>query len=391
MAITLAASKLTDPAHGIARIRWQQRHIHVPERRADPATSDSFMYEACDSHGACDLGVVTLTIGNNAIDHAPIVVDDAMQVTPNPPGNSTDALIGDLIVPSSVLDNDIDPDAGDSLTVGKVGGLLNASGTIAVNADGSFSYQNTVPSATSDMLLYQACDQMKACTAGAITISITNGPLDQLPIAMDDAIEVAPHGSTSSILGDAVVPNSVLHNDHDPDSQVLVAHLISAPAHGHVTLDPAGTFTYFNDDPNAGPDSWQYEACDPDGACVAATVSVTINAAAPTVTCTLPAQVDSVGDAVSIDLSLLFAPPAGQSLTYSGGNFPPSLSILGSLLTGTLQTSDLPNSPYHSTLKATTAPGGVSASENVTFQVLPTGEILFRNGFEDPSQQSACQ
>ena len=116
-------------------------------------------------------------------------------------------------------------------------------------------------------------------------------------------------------------------------------------------------------------------------------MSVTINASAPTVSCVLPTQVDKVGDAVTLDLSLLFTPPSGQSLTYSATNPPPPLSIIGSLLTGILSTSGT----YTSALNATTVPGGVSASENVTFQVLPAGDILLRNGFDDPSQAQACQ
>jgi Ethanolamine utilization protein EutJ (predicted chaperonin) len=109
---------------------------------------------------------------------------------------------------------------------------------------------------------------------------------------------------------------------------------------------------------------------------------------APTVSCVLPRQVDIVGDTVNLDLSLLFAPPPGQSLSYSGTNLPPSLSIVGSLLAGTLQASDVPGSPYAATLQATT--GAASVSENVIFQVLPSGEILLRNGFDGVSSVPPC-
>lgn len=154
---------------------------------------------------------------------------------------------------------------------------------------------------------------------------------------------------------------------------------------GHVTLNTDGTFVYVNTNPAA--DSWQYEACDSSGACVAATVSVTINQQAPTVSCVLPKQVDVVGDAVSIDLSLLFTPPAGQSLSYSATNPPPTLSIIGSLLSGTLTTSGT----YTSALNATTVPGGASASENVIFEVLPAGDILLRDGFDAGTTSQPCQ
>ena len=115
-----------------------------------------------------------------------------------------------------------------------------------------------------------------------------------------------------------------------------------------------------------------------------------IVATAPSVLCMLGTEVAVVGDTANLDLSLLFAPPAGDTLTYSATNLPPSLSITGSLLTGTLQASDLPSSPYASTLKATTVLGGASAAEDVAFVVLPLGEILLRDGFDGPDAGPSC-
>jgi VCBS repeat-containing protein len=278
------------------------------------------------------------------------------------------------------------------LSAAKVGGLLNASGAVTLQSDGKFTYQNTDPSIATDLFLYEACDEEGACKAGVVSITISNDPMDLPPIATDDAIEVAPNGSTSTIVGDPNTVDSVLDNDSDPDAgDALVAHLINPPTNGDITLNTNGTFTYVNTNSNAATDELQYETCDSQGACVAATVSVVMNQNAPTVTCVLPRQVDVVGDTVNLDLSLLFTAPAGQSLTYSADNLPMSLSIVGSLLSGILQASDVPGSPYASTLRATTVPGNVSATENVIVQVLPTGEIIFRNSFDDGTASQPCQ
>jgi hypothetical protein len=65
------------------------------------------------------------------------------------------------------------------------------------------------------------------------------------------------------------------------------------------------------------------------------------------------------------------------------------------LLTGTLQPNDAPPAPpytYAGVLTATSVPGSLSASENVTFQVLPTGEVLLRDGFDGGQVvQPPCQ
>lgn len=213
---TLTATKLTDPSHG----NLVQFNVDgtFKYQNTSSASTDSFLYQACDSFGACDLGVVTITIGNGLMDSPPVVVDDAIQVTPNPPGNTSNTLVGDLNIPSSVLDNDSDPDLADVLTATKMSGLLNASGTLTFNADGTFSYQNTDPSVSTDSFFYEACDESMACMPGIVSITVTNNPPDSPPIAMNDAILVGGNGTANTLVGDPNVPNSVLDNDSDPDS-----------------------------------------------------------------------------------------------------------------------------------------------------------------------------
>jgi uncharacterized repeat protein (TIGR01451 family) len=380
---TLLASKLSEPSHGTATIGPDGAFSYQNDGN-DPATSDSVVYQICDPAGACDAATVTIAIGLATSNHAPVVVDDAMQVAP---GGMTDVLIGDNAVPNRVIDNDSDPDD-DPLTATKTSGLLYGSGTLIFNADASLSYQNDAASpATSDSFLYAACDDRHACTPGIVTITIASGPPDQAPSAADDAIEVGPHGTAVTLVGGA---SSVLSNDTDPDpgqTATLTAHLTRAPWNGHVTLNSDGTFVYVNDDPSSGFDSFEYETCDEAHACDGGAVAITIVSGVPTVTCILPSQLNIVGDAVNFDLSLLFAPPANDTLSYSVTSAPPTLSIIGPLLTGTLDTAGT----FVSTLKATAVAGGGSASEQVEFRVLPAGDILLRNGFDSGSPPPPCQ
>ncbi|HEY6894114.1 MAG TPA: Ig-like domain-containing protein, partial [Rhodanobacteraceae bacterium] len=378
----LTATKLSDPAHGTVALQADGTFSYQNDP-VDPATSDGFLYEVCDPHGACDLGIVTITIGNGPPNTPPTVVDDAVQVAP---GQQADTLIGDLHVPASVLDNDTDAD-GEPLTA-KASDLVSGSGTLVFHPDGTFVYDNDPANpATSDSVLYQACDARGACKAGLISITITSGALDRLPSAQNDAIDVAAHGTATSLVGGAT---RLTANDTDPDpgeTAMLVAHVISAPTNGHVTIHADGTFAYVNDDPALGSDQFAYEACDPEGACDAATVVVTIDTTAPAVTCVLPTQVAVVGDTVNLDLAPLFAPPAGDTLTYGVTNPPPTLSIIGSLLGGTLNTAGT----FISTLSANAVIGGGTASEDVEFQVLPVGDLLLRDGFDGGASGLPCQ
>jgi len=327
---------------------------------------------------------ITDVIDGPGVENAPpIVVDDAIQLVP---GGTSTVLIGGA---DSVLANDSDPD-GDALDAT----LLTppSSGTLTFNADGTFSYENTeLPSPTSDSFEYQACDVHDICTNGLVTVTITDNPTNDLPHAADDAVEVAPGGVANVLIGGA---SSVLANDNDLDGDILSATLLSTTHHGVLTFSADGTFTYANDvtDPAAG-DSFLYEACDTQGACDAAEVTIAVSQALPVVNCILSTQVHEVGDAVLLDLSLLFTAPQGQGLSYDADGLPLSLSVNAGtgLLTGTLVSGDVIGSPYLSSLMATTVPGNATASEGVNFVVLASDEILLRNGFDLPGAGQPCQ
>jgi hypothetical protein len=72
---------------------------------------------------------------------------------------------------------------------------------------------------------------------------------------------------------------AVLANDTDPDGDPLSVGAVSQPAHGTATANPDGTITYLPDPDFAGTDSFTYQACDPDGLCDTATVTITVSPA----------------------------------------------------------------------------------------------------------------
>jgi VCBS repeat-containing protein len=71
----------------------------------------------------------------------------------------------------------------------------------------------------------------------------------------------------------------VLANDHDTqDADSLAASLVQRPAHGQVTLDADGSFTYTPADGFSGTDTFTYQADDGSDYSAPATVSVTVAA-----------------------------------------------------------------------------------------------------------------
>ena len=116
----------------------------------------------------------------------------------------------------------------------------------------------------SDELTFVVTDDRGGTATGTVEIAVT--PANDAPVARDDA------GAADE---NEPVTVAVLANDDDVDGDALSARLAAGPAHGAATCS-ATACTYRPESNFAGSDSFSYEACDPSGACDAATVTVEV-------------------------------------------------------------------------------------------------------------------
>src|SRR5207244_1921899 len=91
------------------------------------------------------------------------------------------------------------------------------------------------------------------------TVSITVTPVNDAPVANGDSATVA-EGGTVTVLDSTAA--SVLANDTDAEGNTLTATKLSDPAHGSVTLNANGTFSYSHDGSETTSDSFTYKTCD---------------------------------------------------------------------------------------------------------------------------------
>ncbi len=249
----LTVSIVNQPEHGTVTLNPDGSFVYTPEANFNGV--DGFSYLASDGTGDSEVASVTITV--NAVNDEPVGAED-VYATDEDTALTIDAAGG-------VLANDTDAD-GEELTATLVTGP--ASGTLTLNADGSFTYTPNVDFNGSDTFTYSVSDG--ALTSEA-TVTITVNPVNDAPLAVEDAYTV---DEDVALTIDAA--GGVLANDTDVEGDALSAAVVSGPANGTLTLNADGSFSYT---PNAdfnGSDTFTYSVSD--GALTSeATVTITVN------------------------------------------------------------------------------------------------------------------
>ena len=208
---------------------------------------------------------------------APLARPDTFSTPANTPLN---------VAAPGVLANDDNPSAA-PLSAVLVDGPDH--GTLALRANGSFTYTPAAGYLGADSFTYRAGNGQNSNVA-TVTLTITPRP----PTAVDDQYMVAL-GETLT-----VAAPGVLGNDQNPGGAPLTAILVEPPVDGALTLAADGSFTYTPAVDLGGQDSFSYRA---DNGLVSNVATVVI------------AIVDPDGPPVAVDDS--YTTPAGQTLTVA--------------------------------------------------------------------------
>src|SRR5207302_1287023 len=147
--------------------------------------------------------VATVTITVQAVNDAPVAVNDAYSV-------NEDTVLS--VAPPGVLANDTDVD-GDRLTA--ILDRKTGHGGMSVNADGSFRYLGATNFNGTDSFTYKANDGAADSTPATVTLTVQ--AVNDAPVAVNDAYSI----NEDTVL--SVGAPGVLANDTDVDGDRLTA------------------------------------------------------------------------------------------------------------------------------------------------------------------------
>ncbi|MFT5366863.1 MAG: putative repeat protein (TIGR01451 family), partial [Candidatus Latescibacterota bacterium] len=209
---------------------------------------DTFTYTVSDGQGGTATGTVQITV--TPANDVPTVVDDAIQVQEDTEGT----------VPVLANDSDID---GDALTVVSV--TQGATGAVSVANDSTVSYTPNGNFTGEDTFTYTVSDGQGGTATGTVQVTVT--PVNDVPILLDDAIEM---------VSDALGEIPVIVNDVDADGDTLTVVAVTQGSNGTVSIGDGSTVSYVPNDNFSGEDTFTYTVSDGKGGTATATVVVSV-------------------------------------------------------------------------------------------------------------------
>ncbi|MBT9599367.1 MAG: tandem-95 repeat protein, partial [Vitreoscilla sp.] len=234
------------PAHGTVVVNADGTFTYTPA--ANYNGPDSFTYTLTDADGDVSTATVTLNVGS--VDDLPVAANDTFAATE------------DTVLNGSLGANDtLSGDGGNAFALG----TGPAHGTVVVNADGTFTYTPAANYNGPDSFTYTLTDADGDVSTATVTLNV--GAVDDLPVASND---------TFAATEDTVLSGSLGSNDTLSGDGGNTFALGTGPAHGTVTVNADGTFTYTPAANYNGPDSFTYTLTDADGDVSTATVTLNV-------------------------------------------------------------------------------------------------------------------
>ncbi|WP_306133270.1 Ig-like domain-containing protein [Roseivivax marinus] len=244
---TLSVVQVSGAAHGTA-VASGATIVYTPD--ANYFGSDSLTYRLSD--GTAQSSAVTVDITVTPVNDAPIAVEDT--------GTTIAEDGGSVQVMPLANDSDIE---NDPLTLLGLGTPLFGTATFSVS---TVTYTPDPDAFGAETFTYRVGDGQGGVSTGTIRIDVT--PVNDAPVAVDDAGQVTPEDTPLLI--------DVLANDTDPDPGPLSIASFVQPSTGTVSLSEGKLLFTPDKDFNGGPVTFSYTVRDEEGETDEGEVSVLV-------------------------------------------------------------------------------------------------------------------
>ena len=256
--------------------------------------TDSFTYTIADGQGGTDSATVRVTVEAN---QGPTANNDSFTL-------STATTL-------AVLDNDTDPNPGDTLSVIGIGSQANAvAGTVALTGGNVIYIPNasaaTGATATNDSFTYTISDISGNTSTASVSVTV-GGP--QPPVANPDSV-TATQGTTQTLSA------GLTSNDSDPNGDAFSIVGVTAPTSGGTTNITSGQVIY-NAPTFVGTDTFIYSISDGTGT-DSASVTVSVIAGSATPVANNDYAIAIASTSVTIPVLLSDSDPNGDTLSITG-------------------------------------------------------------------------
>ncbi|MCP4538167.1 MAG: tandem-95 repeat protein [Chloroflexi bacterium] len=317
---------------------------------------DIFTYTISDDQGGSDTAMVTVVV--NPVNDAPVANDDAYSLDE-----------GETLAESApgILSNDTDID-GDTLTATLVSDV--SYGVLALNEDGSFTYEHDSNENLSDSFTYRASDGLT--DTNTVTVSFTITPVNDAPVVINipnQTISVRNAFATINLddhVADVDNTDAEMTWDFAGNTELqvnIVNRVVTVTAPGVEWL---------------GSETIVFTATDPGGLSDSDSASFTVNPSnvAP-VAGDIPDQTIDEGEtfvAINLDDYVADVDNEDTEMTWDfGGNVELQVNIIDRV--ATIDTPDVDWNGSETVVFTATDPGGLSASDSAAFTVNAVNDV----------------
>jgi VCBS repeat-containing protein len=295
---SLIFSLETQAAHGTVTVNPNGTYSYVPN--ANYFGTDSFTFRASDGL----LGsVATVNLTVDSVNDPPVVTGPVTLL-------AVKEDTARLITEAELLANASDADGPLSVT----DLVLIGNGDLVDNGDDTWTYTPDADDDTSVSFTYKVGDGIAAAIVTSANLDLT--PVNDAPVSQND---IAGGNEDTTIAGSLTAT--------DVDNQSLTYSLLTQAAHGTVTVNPNGSYSYQPDANYNGPDSFTFQVFD--GATTGtATVDLVVGA-----TNDAPVNIVPMGLSVEAGMDIPLAGLAITDVDAGGGSLSATLSVTHGKLT----------------------------------------------------------